>query len=553
MAEKKKQTKTSRKEKGHLDGEGGFSSGHFPINQISERKRAEESLRKSEERFRVLMEATSEALYHMSPDWKEVRQLHSHSIFASTDKTSHSWLQDYIPPDEQPRVIAAINEAIRNKSVFQLEHRVLRLDGTIGWTFSRAVPLFNAEGEIQEWFGAASDITERKRTEEALRESEARLSAIFQSAEEAILTLDREQRVFRANRAAGVITGIPQDQLIGRSLAELVDPSFYIPSAWEKFLKIGRLHGEIGIRHIDGSLRIVLVSGIANIGVGQHLFIAHDITERKNMEEKLRKSRDDLEVRVKERTAQLEKEIEKRTRFEEMLRASAIKMSEEAHKRRLLSARLVDLLEKDRRDLAMALHDQLGQFLTTLKMDIEMLEGGNDRGVNREALARAREKTAGMMALVRDISQALRPPALDTAGVTATLEALVVELKRNSGTDIIFFHSNIPKTVGKDRALSLYRIAQEALTNALKHASAEHVFVNLIHTDGVLSLTVEDDGRGFDQSAIEILPSGPLGIEIMKERARDAGGSLRIESQPGRGTQVIAEIPIDMAGDEPEP
>jgi signal transduction histidine kinase len=106
---------------------------------------------------------------------------------------------------------------------------------------------------------------------------------------------------------------------------------------------------------------------------------------------------------------------------------------------------------------------------------------------------------------------------------------------------------------GKDQALSLYRIAQEALTNALKHASPEHIFVNLIHAEDVLCLTVEDDGNGFDQSAVRILPGGPLGIDIMKERARDAGGILRIKSQPGKGTQVIAEIPIDMDGNKPEP
>jgi PAS domain S-box-containing protein len=398
---------------------------------------------------------------------------------------------------------------------------------------------------------ALVDITERIRAEEALRNSEANLRAIFDSAEEGILTLDCEQRVFKANRAAGLISGIPHDQLKGRFLAELVDPSFYFPSAWENFLKIGRFHGEVGIRHSDGSLRIVLVSGIANIDVGQHLFVAHDITERKNMEEKIRKSRDDLEIRVKERTVQLEKEIKKRMEFEEMLRASAAKMGEEAKKRRLLSARLVDLLEKDRRSVAMALHDQLGQSLATLSMDIESVAMRNDPEASREALARVKEKAGEIMASVRDISHALRPAALDTVGVTATLEALVAELKRNSGTEIVFFHGNIPNRLGKDRTLCVYRIAQEALTNALKHASAEHIFVNLIQIDNVLCLTVEDDGKGFDQSAVEIITGGPLGIEIMKERAVDVGGSLRIDSHPGRGTLVIAEIPI--AGDDDEP
>jgi PAS domain S-box-containing protein len=132
---------------------------------ITERKRAEKALQESEARFRALATASSELLYRMSPDWGEMRQLYSHGYLASTEMPSRKWLQEYIPQDELPRVTVAINTAIRTKSIFELEHRVYRADGSIGWTFSRAVPILDANGAIVEWFGAASDVTDFKQVE----------------------------------------------------------------------------------------------------------------------------------------------------------------------------------------------------------------------------------------------------------------------------------------------------------------------------------------------------------------------------------------------------
>ncbi len=124
------------------------------------------ALRESEERFRVFVMATSDVVYRMSADWREMRYLHGKNFVSDTENPSLGWLKKYIHPDDQARVLAAIREAIRAKSTFELEHPIIRVDGTLGWIRSRAIPLLGVDGEIVEWFGAGRDITGRKRAEE---------------------------------------------------------------------------------------------------------------------------------------------------------------------------------------------------------------------------------------------------------------------------------------------------------------------------------------------------------------------------------------------------
>ena len=200
------------------------------------------SLKESEERFRALVHASSYVMYRMSPDWSEMWELKGGDFISDTTKPSRTWLQQYIHPDDQRHVMEVINEAVRTKSIFELEHRVRRVDGTLGWTLSRAVPLLDASGEIVEWFGAASDVTARKRAEqelirlnenleqrihdriqelaastEQLHESERRFRLLVEAVTDyAIFMLDASGKVASWNPGAQRIKGYAADEVVGR-------------------------------------------------------------------------------------------------------------------------------------------------------------------------------------------------------------------------------------------------------------------------------------------------------------------------------------------------
>jgi PAS domain S-box-containing protein len=139
---------------------------------ISDMKAAQSALAESEKRFRALVAASSDVVYRMNADWTEMHQLQGRDFIADTESADRNWLGKYIHPEDQARVLESIHESVREKRAFELEHRVLRPDGTLGWTFSRAIPVLDDAGEIMEWFGAATDITARKQAEQALLRAE---------------------------------------------------------------------------------------------------------------------------------------------------------------------------------------------------------------------------------------------------------------------------------------------------------------------------------------------------------------------------------------------
>lgn len=182
----------------------------------------------SEKRFRALVTATSDIVYSMSADWKLMHALQGRGILSDTFEPIDDWMQKYIPKDEHQFIQQAIKNAITSKSIFELEHKVLQADGTVGWTFSRAVPILNEKNEIIEWFGAASNISKRRRIEEDLQKTKEEMEvskrlyeAITDSTPDLIYVFDRNYKFTYANKALLTMWGRTWQQSEGQRLIAL--------------------------------------------------------------------------------------------------------------------------------------------------------------------------------------------------------------------------------------------------------------------------------------------------------------------------------------------
>ena len=154
-----------------------------------------ETVRLNEQRLRALVTASSDAVYRMSADWAVMHQLTPHlgerGFLAETEQANPHWLQEYIHPDDQESVLTTIHQAIRAKGIFEMQHRVLRADGSIGWTASRAVPVLDEAGDIREWFGMASDVTERELAKERESDLNLQLRHVLEATADSVFNLDR--------------------------------------------------------------------------------------------------------------------------------------------------------------------------------------------------------------------------------------------------------------------------------------------------------------------------------------------------------------------------
>ena len=216
------------------------------------------ALRSSEERFRVLMMATSDMLYRMSPDWAEMRALDGRGFLSDTTTPDSSWLQRYIPEGEHGRVIAVIQAAIAAKGVFELEHRVIRDDGAPGWVWSRALPILSDNGEIVEWLGAALNLTARKNAEDALRDGDRRKDQF-------LATLAHELRNPLAPLRSGLETlkrTTADSEAYGRTVKIMDRQLNMLVHLVDDLLDVSRItSGKIRLRRSKVSLQSVLAAG----------------------------------------------------------------------------------------------------------------------------------------------------------------------------------------------------------------------------------------------------------------------------------------------------
>ena len=214
---------------------------------------------------------------------------------------------------------------------------------------------------------------------------------------------------------------------------------------------------------------------------------------------------------------------------------AALSELRESHERlESLSRRLVDVQEEERRALARELHDELGQILASLK---QRLEGGT-----AQASAEVQSVLGDLLERVRNLSMDLRPPTLDELGLLPTLLWHFARYREETGVRVSFRHEGAEGRFPPDTETVAFRIVQEALTNVARHARVSEATVRLVTRPDRLELRIEDRGLGFEVGAARSGASG--GLAGMQERARLLGGRVRIESAPGQGTRIVAELPI---------
>ncbi|MDH4066881.1 MAG: sensor histidine kinase, partial [Acidobacteriota bacterium] len=230
-------------------------------------------------------------------------------------------------------------------------------------------------------------------------------------------------------------------------------------------------------------------------------------------------------------------------RLEDRLRRQREKDRENARELQLLSARLVAAQEEERRTIARELHDEVGQVLSAIKVDLSVAQRAlEQQGIAATALDEIQGLTDGALNTVRDLSQLLRPAVLDDLGLAAAVDGLLRAFARRHRVRVELVQEGSTDRLPIETEVAAFRIIQEALTNVARHAGASRCTVRLRGASGTLDVEIEDDGAGFDPAAAPTSRSG-LGLVGIRERATELGGTVRVDAAPGRGTRIAVHLP----------
>jgi PAS domain S-box-containing protein len=382
---------------------------------------------------------------------------------------------------------------------------------------------------------------EAARRENALR-AEARRAqkqavAILESITDGFVAMDSQWRFTDVNAQAERINGIQREDQIGKCQWELFPATCgtLLESEWRRAVaEQVPVQFEFYYEPWDSWF---LNKAYPTKDGGLSVFY-HDITVRKRWEEALRKTHEELEQRVRERTEEL-------SRANARLGRQVAKRREVEEARTNLLHRLVHAQEEERRRVARELHDDLTQRLAVLAIDagtLEQLPGSPpDVGIRAR---RMHEELVALSESVHSLSRQLHPSILDDLGLVDALRSECLSVQQREKITVKYHPRDIPTALPRGVALCIYRVAQEALRNIVRHARSHRASVRLVATESDLILRVRDWGVGF--GPITEGRSG-LGLESMRERARLIRARLRVNSRPGEGVQITLRVPLNRS------
>ncbi len=477
---------------------------------ITDRKRAEETLRENQELFRSAFDYAAIGMALVSPDGRWLRVNHSlcELVGYSEEELLAMNYQAITHPDDLAADLEYVRQMLDNEiRSYQMEKRYFHKLGHMVWILLSVSLLRDSKGKPRYFVSQIQDITEQKQAAEALREAEQEYRELFENAKDAIYVHDLDGRYTSVNPAAETLCGYSRDEILGKSFTNFIAPEYLQPvheNLCRKLAEAGETTYEIEVIAKDGrrvpvevSSRLIRKNGEAVVVQGT----ARDITERKRAQEAMRS----------------------------------------------YSRRLIEVQEAERQNIARELHDEIGQVLTAVRINLQSAQrsSGTENYLPRiedsivvvdEALKR-----------VRELSLQLRPSLLDDLGLTAALRWYADRYAQRTGFAVeILSDCETGGRIRRELETACFRIAQEALTNTARHTEATRVTVELKREKGNLMLLIKDNGIGFDIDPLfkNATAGAALGLRGMEERALAVGGQFEINSAPGQGTEVRVTFPL---------